>query len=347
MSGRLGVPRPLSIAEALDRVRGELDLGLADHALPPPLLVVDVSGAEADLSDLDARASNLPCVLVGVADQPGWAPRAFDVLLCTASEPPAPWVGVAELDAAITAIAELVARSPLASVALVELLRLSEALSVHQAVVAESFVYSTLQAGPEFQAWLACREAIVHHDQQDDPVRLDRHGPVLEIELNRPAVRNALDGAMRDALVSAFRLVEADPTIGLVRLCAVGPDFCSGGDLSEFGTAPDPATAHLVRVSRSVGLALSRCADRVQVEVHGACVGAGIEIPAFARRIVATPDATFTLPEVGFGLIPGAGGTASLPRRIGRHRTAFLALSRATLAAPTARGWGLIDDVVG
>jgi enoyl-CoA hydratase len=99
-------------------------------------------------------------------------------------------------------------------------------------------------------------------------------------------------------------------------------------------------------VSRSVGLTLARCADRVEVHVHGSCIGAGIEIPAFSHRVVAKRDASFSLPEVGFGLIPGAGGTASLPRRIGRHRTAYAALSGEKIDALRAHEWGLVDQLV-
>ena len=61
--------------------------------------------------------------------------------------------------------------------------------------------------------------------------------------------------------------------------------------------------------------------------VHGPSVGSGVELAAFAGRVVAAPDATFALPEVAMGLVPGAGGTVSIPARIGRHRTAWLALT--------------------
>jgi enoyl-CoA hydratase/carnithine racemase len=56
------------------------------------------------------------------------------------------------------------------------------------------------------------------------------------------------------------------------------------------------------------------------------------------------PDACFSLPELAMGLVPGAGGTVSLPRRIGRHRTAWLALTGATIDAATALDWGLADE---
>jgi enoyl-CoA hydratase/carnithine racemase len=62
---------------------------------------------------------------------------------------------------------------------------------------------------------------------------------------------------------------------------------------------------------------------------------------------VADPRTTFALPELSLGLIPGAGGTASMPPRIGRHRTAQLALTGQTIAAPTALDWGLVDELAG
>ena len=90
---------------------------------------------------------------------------------------------------------------------------------------------------------------------------------------------------------------------------------------------------------------MAACAERIEVRVHGACVGAGIELPAFAARLSARADAFFELPEVAMGLIPGAGGTVSLPRRIGRQRTAWLALSGERIDVDTAMAWGLVDEV--
>ncbi len=101
----------------------------------------------------------------------------------------------------------------------------------------------------------------------------------------------------------------------------------------------------MVRLARSLGRVVDDVADRVTVELHGACFGSGIELPAFAGRVVAAPDTTIALPELALGLIPGAGGTYSLPRRIGRQRTAWLALSGRPIDAHTALGWGLVDEV--
>jgi enoyl-CoA hydratase/carnithine racemase len=74
-------------------------------------------------------------------------------------------------------------------------------------------------------------------------------------------------------------------------------------------------------------------------------MGSGIELPAFAGRLIARPGARFGLPEIGMGLIPGAGGTVSIPARIGRHRAALLALSGDVIDTDTALQWGLIDEI--
>ncbi|MEU6541623.1 enoyl-CoA hydratase/isomerase family protein [Streptomyces sp. NPDC047000] len=143
----------------------------------------------------------------------------------------------------------------------------------------------------------------------------------------------ALEVAVTDGSITHF-----DPR-------GTGPAFCSGGDLGEFGVARDAAEAHRIRVSRSPAALLPRCDFKVTAHLHGACVGAGIELAAFARQVRATPDTVIRLPEISMGLIPGTGGTTSLPARIGRERTAYLALSGAALTAPEALGWGLVDEL--
>jgi enoyl-CoA hydratase/carnithine racemase len=211
-------------------------------------------------------------------------------------------------------------------------------------LLAESLGYGLLQAGPEFARWLAERGPVDPPAPTPDPVLLQRDGDRLTVTLNRPQVHNAVDVTMRDALVEAFTLVAADPALE-VDLRGGGPSFCSGGDLREFGTFPDPASAHAIRSERLPARALAAVADRVTAHVHGACVGAGVELAAFCRRVVAHPATTFRLPEVGMGLVPGQGGTVSLPRRIGADRTLDFALSGEPIDAATALAWGLVDEI--
>jgi enoyl-CoA hydratase/carnithine racemase len=160
-------------------------------------------------------------------------------------------------------------------------------------------------------------------------------------------VRNAFNAAMREALLDGLMIATVDPSVEKIVIDAAGANFCSGGDLDEFGTLDNPASAHLLRVDRSVGRAVYALRDRTTFRVHGACIGAGVEIPAFAGRVVAHPDATFRLPEISMGLVPGAGGTVSIPRRIGRERFRSMALTGAMIDAATALSWGLLDEIEG
>ncbi len=250
-------------------------------------------------------------------------------------------------DPLLDAIVSTVEANPIASLTLAGLLRGSGARSSEDGLLAESAVYSALQAGPEFARWRARRPRRTRAPDGESPVLVDRSGARLQITLNRPHVRNALHTAMRDLLVEAFELPRLDPSITEVWLGGAGPAFCAGGDLDEFGSFADPASAHLVRIQQSAGRAIAAVAGRVTARLHGACVGSGIELPAFAGRVVADPAATFSLPEVSLGLVPGAGGTVSLPRRIGRHHTAMLALGGAAIDAATALAWGLVDAIDG
>ena len=81
--------------------------------------------------------------------------------------------------------------------------------------------------------------------------------------------------------------------------------------------------------------------------MHGRCIGAGVELPAFAGRVEAQAQTTFQLPELRMGLVPGAGGTVAVTGRIGRWRTAYLALTGCVLDTATALEWGLVDAVQG
>jgi enoyl-CoA hydratase len=237
--------------------------------------------------------------------------------------------------------------APLAAMVLVQLLRITEGLEISRALGVESLAYATLQSGAEFRRWLAqsARPAAPEQREAGPPVVLERQGSQLRVSLNRPARRNALSVEMRDALVEALELVAADPSITSVTLSGEGKCFSAGGDLAEFGSAPDAALAHAVRSVRSVPALLAACAERLTFRIHGAAIGAGAEMAAFGRRVEATPDAFFQLPEIRYGLIPGSGGCVSIPRRIGRLRTAYLALSARRLDARAAQTWGLVDAV--
>lgn len=301
---------------------------------PAALLFEATPLAAADTLRVASWLRHLPCPSIAIASQPSSLSDAADVV-------------VASADDAAPLLART-ARNPIAAAVLVQVLRLVEQLPLAAALTAESLAYSTLQAGPEYRRWLAAHRAsaLAPHSETGPAVLMRREQTQLKLSLNRASKRNAMSVEMRDALIEALQLVLADDSIERVRLDGLGACFSTGGDLAEFGSAPDPATAHVVRSLALPGRLLAACAARVEVHVHGACIGSGIELPAFAGRLVATSDAWFQLPELAMGLIPGAGGCISIARRIGRQRTALMALTGRRIKAEQALAWGLVDAVV-
>ncbi|MBB4944168.1 enoyl-CoA hydratase/carnithine racemase [Streptosporangium album] len=343
----------LSIADVAD---GSAHGPLLDQAgaVRDPFVAVQLDDA-VDPVTLDRavkRARSCDRLLVGVVDGPlpPQTGELVSVLDLTLTGPDTQarrdCVTVPDPQTRLGLLYAAVVRNPHASVVLGSVLRTGEALPVSAALDLESFAYSALLGGPEFHRWLSARRQRPVPPAADDPITVKREEDRLLITLNRPERRNAYGRDVRDALVEALRLAVFDDTITMVVLNGAGPSFCSGGDLDEFGTTPDLVTAHLVRTRAGAGRLVHELAARIEVRVHGSCVGAGIELPAFAGAVIADPGTTFRLPEVSMGLIPGAGGTVSLPRRIGRWRTLDLALSGKAIDAATAMAWGLIDGLL-
>ncbi len=258
-------------------------------------------------------------------------------------------ITVASID---TALAELTARVqqwPIAAATCDDVLRsVDPAGAALPGVVTESLAYSTLQAGPEFARWLAARGPATMPDIAD-PVQAHRDGDTLHIAFNRPQRHNAFSTDARAALLEALAVAQLDSSVDQVVLTGNGPSFCSGGDLDEFGTFTDPASAHLARTRYSPALAL----DAITARLGPACRARSARPGARQRigdgRILRShrsrADTVFGLPELSLGLIPGAGGTVSVTRRIGRWRTAYLVLSGHDLSTRLPSRWpgSLVD----
>jgi enoyl-CoA hydratase/carnithine racemase len=334
---------PRQLAELLARPLAAEELATGGPA--GTLLVVEgtaepnrgqLSGTSPDGCPPPRSFGGLPAVVVRVSAAAAPADDPLAPLVDVVVSPDGP---------ELAAIGDTVRAAPLAATALALLLRGAADRTAEAGLVAESSVYSTLQGGPEFAAWRAAHPPTPRSPSIAPTVLADRRDTVLDVALNRPDVRNAVSARLRDELCEALAVALEDPDVEEVHLRGNGRAFCAGGDLDEFGTLPDPATAHLVRLARSPARLLACLAPRVTAHLHGACIGSGIELPAFAGRVVAEADTVIGLPEVGLGLVPGAGGTVSLPARIGRHRTAQLALTGHRIDAATARAWGLVDEI--
>jgi enoyl-CoA hydratase/carnithine racemase len=342
----------------------ELELALSAAGVPDrPLVVIPLErwrdappSAIASAARLLAEALPVTAGVLEGPPSPALAPliKAATLTLATA-DPAREVVPVGDLgcdlDEAVARLRAAVAYSPRAAVVCGQLVRQTAALAPRPgtgttaALAAEAAAYSLLLGGAEFARWLSSRGAPRGRQAAPEPVRVTREGGRLFIMLDDPGRRNALSTQMREALFDATALAAADETIERVELCGAGPAFCAGGDLDEFGTARDLVAAYLVRLARAPWRVLDRIAPKVTVYAHGACIGAGTEITAYAGRVVAAPDAFFALPEVHMGLVPGAGGSVSVPRRIGRWRAAWLMVTGDRLPAPAALRWGLADEI--
>lgn len=311
------------------------------------LRVVDLSSAPQD------GPPSPPGVIVAVGSAADITGAGFwlDAATFTLSEEPCADRRVVTVDSVSATVEELTARCrrwPHASGICDDVLRAVDPSGpTLSGVVAESLAYSTLQAGPEFARWLRERGP-GRMPEIPDPVRATRDGDVVRIAFNRPQRHNAFSTDARGALLEALAVAQLDPSVTGVVLSGNGPSFCSGGDLAEFGTFADPASAHLARTRYSPALALDALTARLgracRAEVHGRVMGSGLEMAAFCGWVSARDDAVFGLPELALGLLPGAGGTVSVTRRIGRWRTMYLVLSGRAVDAQTATAWGLVDE---
>ncbi|HCS28465.1 MAG TPA: enoyl-CoA hydratase/isomerase family protein [Spongiibacteraceae bacterium] len=308
------------------------------EALAGSCLLLDLQQRPAgdELAQLTPLLAQLPCPIMGVGAQT--VPEALAINLdCVLDD-----------EKCLPALCRNIANAPIAAMTLVQLSRAIEQLDVMAALDMESVTYASLQGGSEYQAWLREYRAEAWPAISGElPVLVTRDQDRLLITLNRPELRNSISVEVRDALVEALSLAAQDNCIKSVVLQGAGKCFSVGGELREFGSVPDTASGHLIRSLRLPGRWLARIASRCEARVHGACIGAGVELPAFAQRVVAKPNAYFQLPEIQFGLIPGAGGCVSIAKRIGRHRFNQLALSGKRINAELALEWGLVDAIDG
>lgn len=311
---------------------------LAADVSPGDCIVVDFRSFSSDPLAFSETAekwlNRLPCPSIALTKEP-MRLKGFDLSLYSEEE--------------VERLEKVVSANPIASTVLVQTLRLVEQLPVHAGLVVESLAFATLQQGEEFRRWLASRPANAKKPDQaatnSPPLLIEREGARLNVCLNRPASRNEIGVEMRDALFEAFTLAAMDTTIREVHVRGAGDSFSIGGALGEFGEVSSGVAGHFIRSERLPARMVADHAHKFHFHLHGACIGAGIEMASFGARVTTTPNTFMRLPEVSMGLIPGAGGCVGITKRIGRQGAAWMMLTGQQIGAKTALAWGLVDRI--
>jgi enoyl-CoA hydratase/carnithine racemase len=176
--------------------------------------------------------------------------------------------------------------------------------------------------------------------------RQDRH--VLVVTLNRPQASNAMNTQMGLDLMELFEgfQIAFDEVRSIVLTGAGNKAFCAGGDLKERRGMTDEAWAAQHAVFERMLRAILACPLPVIAEVNGAAYGGGCELAAAADFVYAADNARFALTEVTLGIMPGAGGTQTLPRAVGMRRAKEIILTGKPFTAVEAERWGLVNTVV-
>ena len=168
------------------------------------------------------------------------------------------------------------------------------------------------------------------------------------LTLSRPDAMNAIDASMRADLPAAVRRAADDPEVRVIVVTGAGERaFCAGADVREFH---EPQSVPQERTERQRTGGWNDVLEAVRkptiAAVRGYCLGGGLELALACDIRIAADDATFGLPEVGIGLIPGAGGTQRLQRVVGQGHALWLTLSRERITAARAFEIGLVTQVV-
>ena len=173
---------------------------------------------------------------------------------------------------------------------------------------------------------------------------MERDGPVSTVILDRPQVRNAVDGPTAAALASAFAEFEADSRAGVAVLCGAGGTFCAGADLAAIG-GPDSNRVE-PEGDGPMGPTRMRLSKPVIAAISGYAVAGGLELALWCDLRVAEDDAVLGVFCRRWGVPLIDGGTVRLPRLIGLGRALDLILTGRAVAAAEAMQMGLVSRVV-
>ena len=175
------------------------------------------------------------------------------------------------------------------------------------------------------------------------PVDVTRDAAVLRITFARPEKKNALTGAMYEALTQALNETAREVGVRAVLIAGSGGSFCAGNDIADFATvAADFRDAPSLRFIRALAL----CETPLVAAVEGVAVGVGTTMLLHCDLVYAAPDARFRMPFVDLGLVPEAASSLLVPRRFGLAKATELLMLGEAFGAEEALRLGLLNAIV-
>ena len=175
-------------------------------------------------------------------------------------------------------------------------------------------------------------------------IDIKRDGAVMSILLNRPDKKNALTGAMYDALIEAFNEADADPKIGAIAISGAGGAFTAGNDIGDFlgNATADMTDFPALRFIRRLAI----LDTPIVAAVQGVAVGVGTTRVFQCDLVYATPSAHFRMPFVDLGLVPEAGSTLLVPQIVGLQKAGEMLLLGDSFDGAEAHRLGIVNAIV-
>jgi len=171
-----------------------------------------------------------------------------------------------------------------------------------------------------------------------------REAPIATVQINRPAVRNALNDEVMDELVKTLTALDDDDAVRCIVLTGDERAFAAGADIKESFVTATPVSM-LKQDLTSKWEAIRRIRTPIIAAVSGYALGGGCELAMICDIIVASEMAQFGQPEINLGIIPGAGGTQRLTRTVGKYRANEIILTGRFIKADEAKAIGLAAQV--
>ena len=176
-------------------------------------------------------------------------------------------------------------------------------------------------------------------------IRLEFAGRLATITIDRPDVRNAIDRQTADEMSAALKEIRAAEEVGVVVITGGGERvFVSGADIKDLKSRT--YRSGLEGCNNALFEAIENLDRPVVAAINGHALGGGLELALACDIRVAVDSARFGFPEVGLGIMPGAGGTQRLPRVVGLGRAKEMILTGELIDAAEAHRIGLVNRVV-